>query len=136
MVRPGVEVFTPRDRAAWLKVRGKDVTASVVGALFNAHEFITPYELWARKTGRLPKDSEETVAMRRGRLLEPVAVQMLRVDHPDWQIEYSTAEQTLLATYSDCRSFEATRITFCAMSRAIGRPKPPQTTSPRKSSST
>lgn len=94
MTRPGIEVLTPRDRAAWLKVRGKDVTASVVGCLFGAHEFVTPYELWARKTGRLPKDDRENDAMRRGRLLEPVAVQMLREDHPDWQIEYSTEAQT------------------------------------------
>ena len=51
-------------------------------------------------------------------------------------LKYSTAEQTLLATYSDCRSFDPTTITFWHMSRAIGRPKPPHTTSPRKSSST
>ena len=50
--------------------------------------------------------------------------------------KYSTAEQTLFATYSDCRSLLATTMTFWHMSRAIGKPKPPQTTSPRKSSST
>lgn len=89
-----VEVITPKDRQAWLRARGKDVTASVVGALFGVHDFTSPYELWAVKTGRVPREDQETDAMRRGRLLEPVAVQILREDHPDWQIEYSTAEQT------------------------------------------
>ena len=50
--------------------------------------------------------------------------------------KYSTALHTLLATYSDCKSLLPTTITFWHMSRAIGRPKPPQTTSPRKSSRT
>jgi hypothetical protein len=94
MVRPGVEVVTPRDRAAWLKLRRRDVTASVVGALFGEHEYVSAFELWAHKTGRIAKGDEESPALRRGRLLEPVAVQILREDHPDWQIEYSTSEQT------------------------------------------
>lgn len=89
-----VEVITPRDRAAWLKARGRDVTASVVGALFGAHPYVTPYELWAIKSGRAPRADEETVAMRRGRLLEPVAVAILREDHPGWKIEHNAAENT------------------------------------------
>lgn len=89
-----IEVIAPRDRAAWLKARGRDVTASVVGALFGAHPYVTPYELWAIKSGRAPRADEETVAMRRGRLLEPVAVAILREDHPGWQIEHNAAENT------------------------------------------
>lgn len=88
-----IEVITPKDRAAWLRARGKDVTASTVAALFDCHPFISLLELWAAKTGRLPREDQETDAMRRGRLLEPVAVQILREDHPDWQIEYSTEAQ-------------------------------------------
>lgn len=87
-----IEVITPKDRRAWLKARGQDITASVVGALFGVHDFVTPYELWALKTGRVRQQDEEGDAMRRGRLLEPVAVQIIREDHPEWQVEYSTAE--------------------------------------------
>jgi predicted phage-related endonuclease len=88
-----IERLTPKDRRAWLAMRGRDVTASVVGALFGEHDFITEYELWAAKTGRIKATSEESEAMRRGRLLEPVAVQILREMQPTWHIEYSTAEQ-------------------------------------------
>lgn len=87
-----IEIFTPRDRRAWLRARGKDITASVVGALFGCHDFVTPLELWAMKTGRLRSDDEENDAMRRGRLLEPVAVQIMREEYPDWQIDHNAAE--------------------------------------------
>lgn len=92
-VRPGVEIITPATRQRWLHLRQMDVTASVVGALFGCHEYVSPLELWASKTGRLAVRTDETEPMRRGRLLEPVAVQILREDRPDWQIEYSNADQ-------------------------------------------
>lgn len=87
-----IEIIRPRDRAAWLRARGRDVTASVVGALFGEHEFTTIYELWMMKAGRLPRQDEETPAMQRGRLLEPVAVQLLREMHPDWSLVHNAAE--------------------------------------------
>lgn len=83
-----VETIYPADRSAWLSARGKDVTASVAGALFGAHPYTTAYQLWAEKTGAIPRDEEENAAMRRGRLLEPAAVQMLREERPDWTVEY------------------------------------------------
>lgn len=73
-------------RDQWLGLRSKDITASVAGALLGIHPYTTAYALWALKTGQIADDVEETPPMRRGRLLEPVAVQMLREDRPDWQI--------------------------------------------------
>lgn len=87
-----IERITPRDEAAWHRLRGKDVTASVIGALFGAHPYMTELELWGLKTGRLQRDDGETEATRRGRLLEPVAVQILREDHPGWKISHNAAE--------------------------------------------
>jgi len=72
-----------RGRAQWLQLREKDVTASIVGGLLGVHPYATPYSIWALKTGRDPQDPEENEAMRRGRLLEPVAVQMLKEDYPE-----------------------------------------------------
>ena len=88
----GIEIIRPRNRAAWLAARGQDVTASQIGALFDAHEYLTAYALWAFKTGRAPRDEEETPAMQRGRLLEPVAVQLLREQNPKWKIKHNAAE--------------------------------------------
>lgn len=83
-----VEVHSATDRVAWLQLRRRDVTASVAGCLLGAdvHEYITPFELWALKSGRLVEDPEETPAMRRGRLLEPVALELLAEQRPDWRI--------------------------------------------------
>jgi hypothetical protein len=84
--------ITPRNREAWFRERGKDVTASTVACLFGEHPFITPFELWALKTKRLKRSSDEGPAMQRGRLLEPVAVQLLRETYPKWKIEHNAAE--------------------------------------------
>ena len=87
-----VERISPADRSEWLAIRGRDITASVVGALFGAHEYVTLYELWALKSGRLRRSSAETPAMQRGRLLEPVAVQLLREQRPGWTLHHNAAE--------------------------------------------
>lgn len=84
--RAGVETWQITDRAAWLSRRQKDVTASAVGALLGAHEYLTAYRLFALKSGLLAEDPEETPAMVRGRLLEPVAIELLRELHPSWTI--------------------------------------------------
>ncbi len=83
-----IEIIRPADRAAWLAARQQDVTASVASALLGAHPYTTPYSLWAEKTGRLSPDTEETEAMERGNLMEPVVVAMIRKRHPDWSVTY------------------------------------------------
>lgn len=95
---PVMRTISCTSRAQWLAARAEDVTASQVAALFGDHPFITRYQLWHEKAGTLQAPTAETDAMRRGRLFEPVAVEMLREDRPDWDIEYSTAE---MAYYRD-----------------------------------
>lgn len=73
-------------REDWLKLRARDVTASVAGCLLGVHDYTTAYELWALKTRRLDEAAAETDAMRRGRLLEPVALQILKEEHPKWDV--------------------------------------------------
>lgn len=81
-----IEQWPITDRAAWLALRQRDVTASTVGALLGVHEYMTPFSLWLLKTGRIKNDPDETPSMRRGRLLEPVAISLLRELNPSWKI--------------------------------------------------
>ncbi len=83
-----VQIILPADRAAWLDARKQDVTASVAGALLGVHPYQTPYGLWAEKSGRVASDDADSPVLRRGRLLEPVVIEMLREDRPDWTVEY------------------------------------------------
>ncbi|HLP67384.1 MAG TPA: YqaJ viral recombinase family protein [Rhizobium sp.] len=83
-----VELILPGDRADWLVLRKDFITASVAGALLQCHPYTTSYQIWALKTGRIEESTEENEAMRRGRLLEPVAVAMLREERPTWTIDY------------------------------------------------
>jgi hypothetical protein len=89
----GVVISTPRHRAEWLAWREKDVTASNIAALFGEglHPYVTPYGLWALKSGRVGEDADETPAMRRGKLFEPVVVDILRQDNPGLDLLPSTA---------------------------------------------
>lgn len=82
-----IERIPIENRDQWLALRQSDVTASIAGALLGVHPYSTAYGLYLLKKGMIDEDPEETGPMRRGRLLEPVAVQMLREDRPDWTIE-------------------------------------------------
>jgi YqaJ-like viral recombinase domain len=85
---PGIVAADAGDRAKWLEMRGQDVTASVAATLFGAgvHPYISPYQLWALKSGAPIDERTENAAMRRGRLLEPVALQLLAEEQPTWRI--------------------------------------------------
>lgn len=87
-----IEKIKITNEAQWHTLRGQDVTASVVGALFDCHEFETRFGLWARKTGRLTADPAETQAMRRGRHMEVVGVNILREEHPKMKIIHNAAD--------------------------------------------
>lgn len=86
----GFQAIKVTDRAAWLELRGVDVTASVIGALFREHDFMTAFRLYQLKTGIVIEDPEESAPMQRGRLLEPVAVQLLREMRPDWTVDHNS----------------------------------------------
>lgn len=75
----GVAVVTiiripAHDRAAWLANRKQDVTASEIAALFGAHPYKSPLQMFADKTGRSPEIGDNA-AMRRGRILEPAVAE-------------------------------------------------------------
>lgn len=86
--QPGIEIIPCADDALWRAARAQDVTASVAAALLGVHEWETPFSLFHAKKG-VAQGQEETEPMRRGRLLEPVAVQVLRERHPDWTIQHN-----------------------------------------------
>lgn len=87
-VPEGITATLITDRDQWMKLRQPMVTASVAACLFGPiHPYQTAYGLWAAKSGLAVADKEETPAMRRGRLMEPVILQMLREDYPTWKIE-------------------------------------------------
>lgn len=75
-----LESFPITSRAAWLTMRKRDFTASDAGTLFNCHPQKTLLEVYAEKAG-LDVDRGDTIAMRRGRLMQPAVRQALLDDH-------------------------------------------------------
>lgn len=98
-----IEQIPAGNRDEWLRLRGADVTASVAGALLGCHPFVTPFALWALKAGRMAEDPEETGPMRRGRLLEPVAVQVLKEDHPRLSLKHNTGKRAVYLRDTEAR---------------------------------
>ena len=81
-----IEILRPSSRDDWLATRRQSVGASEVGALLGVHPWISGFELFAKKTGKITDDSDSP-ALRRGRMLEQVAVQMIAEERPDWKLQ-------------------------------------------------
>jgi len=62
------------DRAAWLALRKRDITASDIAALFGQHPYRTRFQVYAEKTGASDGIGDNP-AMRRGRILEPAVAE-------------------------------------------------------------
>jgi len=89
--------ITSRDR--WLALRSHDVTASVAGCLLGVHNYQTVFGLYALKSGIVTDDVEETPAMTRGLLLEPVALKLIRQQRPEWTIKWNGEPGELSGCY-------------------------------------
>ena len=80
-----VEATQPASREEWLAARTGSIGGSEIAALFGAHPWLTPYHLWALKTGRM-EPGPDTVAAHRGRKLEAFVLSDFASDHPEWAI--------------------------------------------------
>jgi predicted phage-related endonuclease len=74
------------ENGAHLPIRRTDLTASIIGALFNCHPYVTALRLYAEKRGVEFPDIDNK-AMRRGRWLEPSFPRALKDIKPEWEIE-------------------------------------------------
>lgn len=82
----GVVVHRPASREDWLALRAANVGASVAGCLLGVHEYQSAFGLWAQHRGLVAEDPEETPPMRRGRLLEDDAIQLVQEERPHWTV--------------------------------------------------
>ena len=71
-------------------LRQRDVTASQIAALLGVHPYVTPFQLWAEKTGKLVPVQDDNAVLRRGRLLEGGGVQMAAEEMPDAVVTHNT----------------------------------------------
>lgn len=88
-VAPGqgvVERLAPTTREEWLALRRETIGASEAACLLGIHPYTTTYEMFALKSGLIDSDPTETPAMRRGRLLEDDALQIIGEERPNWTL--------------------------------------------------
>lgn len=80
-----VETVLITSEDQWKALRKRDVTASTAAALLGAHPYTSPLGIALEKTGKT-EDQIDSGVLRRGRLLEPVAIQVLTEDRPDLRV--------------------------------------------------
>jgi predicted phage-related endonuclease len=99
MTEPRRETREIASTGEWLAWREKDVTASRLPCLFDAHPYMSRADLAAIMRGftgsgspAIPADSP---AMRAGRILEPAVAAAAAEDHPEWTIVKATTYHRL-----------------------------------------
>jgi YqaJ-like viral recombinase domain len=80
-----IEIFHPETRESWLSLREPTIGASETPAILGVHPYMTPFQLWARKSRLVPRDMDNK-QKRRGRILEPIAIDVLREERPEWAV--------------------------------------------------
>jgi putative phage-type endonuclease len=81
-----VEVHAVTDRAQWLALRSRDLTASDIGAAVGVDPYKSRLALYAEKTGLLMPQGDNN-AMRRGRWMEAAVLEAIRDENPEWRVE-------------------------------------------------
>jgi predicted phage-related endonuclease len=81
-----IERILITSREQWLKERAHDVTASVIGALFGAHPYVSALKLYLAQCG-IEFDQLDDRVKRRGRLMEPAVALAVAEQRPDWRLE-------------------------------------------------
>ena len=66
----GTITITSKSHAEWLKSREGGIGSSEVATVLGVNPYDTPYQLWLRKTGRVPVVEEQNNLMRMGHILE------------------------------------------------------------------
>jgi predicted phage-related endonuclease len=89
-----IERHQPKDRAEWRAWRRQDISASRIGGLLpGVHPYVTAYQLFAEKTGRIvPEDDIDTPTTARGRVTETVGAQFTAEQLPGAQITVNGME--------------------------------------------
>ena len=66
----GAKIITFQSEKEWLEYRSTRIGSSVMPALFGASKWDSPYSVWARMSGLMPANQEESEAMFWGKQLQ------------------------------------------------------------------
>jgi putative phage-type endonuclease len=69
--------ITPESEEHWLSLRREDITSTEAAALFGMSPYLTAYELYHVKQGRMPNVFEENDRIQAGRHLEPAIASLV-----------------------------------------------------------
>lgn len=84
--------ITSKNHDEWLKSREGGIGSSEVATILGVNPYDTPYQLWLRKTGRVPVVEEENKLMHLGHVLEDAVTKLCAEDAGLEIVKSSAAE--------------------------------------------
>lgn len=85
-----IQTWEIADRESWLRKRSLNLNASEIGALFSCSPYVTKFQLWMEKAGKLESRTLDSGVLRRGRVLEQAVADAVAEERPDWTITKAT----------------------------------------------
>lgn len=67
----------------WHELRASGIGGSEVGTICGLNRWESPFTLWAKKTGKIPRDTADNESMEWGRRLESVILDKFEDEHPE-----------------------------------------------------
>lgn len=80
--------WTPED-PEWHETRAAGISGTDVGTIVGVNPWLSPYALWAKKTGKIADEHKDNEAMYWGRAAEEIIVRRFAEEHPDYTIYYN-----------------------------------------------
>ena len=80
-----IEILHPSSREEWLDLRKPTIGGTESPMMLGVHPRVTPFELWAKKSDLVPP-MPDNKRLRRGRILQPIAVDLIREERPEWVV--------------------------------------------------
>lgn len=91
-----IESLIPTSRDHWLDIRKSTIGASEIAALLGEHPWLTPFKLFAKKTGQYKEEDDAGTTilensvhlppLARGNFMESKAFEAMQMLRPDWTV--------------------------------------------------
>lgn len=87
-----IYTITSKSHDEWLRSREQGIGSSEVATVLGVNPYETPYQLWLRKTGRIPTVEQESFLMKAGHYLED-AISKFCADEAGLEVVKSSAAE-------------------------------------------
>jgi putative phage-type endonuclease len=90
-----------QDNETWLSSRKKGIGGSDVSAIIGKNPYMSNIDLWKIKTGKeIKKDISDKDCVQYGHSMEPLLIEMFRIDNPQYEVGHKDYDLRVHKDYS------------------------------------